>query len=462
MFLQKECYTTQQSPIQQTIVHVQGPPPSQALPALTNLFCWTGIGQLIQGRVIAALLFASAEAVAIVSCWVVVGFFVWPLVRILAVIDAAKYNPNSPSSGGALLALVTACVAGVTATIGLVFVLVAGSAAVTANLGSGETRAARIPQAEEHTTDKTPDESLIADTMEEIPVDEPEEVAQPIVEKKELEAARKKAEAKAAAETAADDKQGVTYTFETKDVIRGIKRALEVRLSGKVSKERLEAIAMELKSSDGSSYDRTFIGYYIPGMKSGERAWATTHFNPRLEVRILGLSMEDESRLLKAPSDPSRAVIGVWIDEVFGRKVTVFYKNGKLFMEDAFGDDSKSEKEIIETKSPFGRRFDATKKSKSGDHWVIDVDKNLQLKDDEGLFSTSRMVKYNGPSSEEGRRAAGFRTWTSIAGTTIEARFAGKRGKTVTLEKRDGKKIELPLEKLSDEDQAFIAAKQKS
>ncbi len=59
------------------------------------------------------------------------------------------------------------------------------------------------------------------------------------------------------------------------------------------------------------------------------------------------------------------------------------------------------------------------------------------------------------------RRESEFRTWTSTASTTIEARFAGKLGKTVTLEKRDGKKIELPLEKLSDEDQAFIAEKQK-
>ena len=54
----------------------------------------------------------------------------------------------------------------------------------------------------------------------------------------------------------------------------------------------LKRIATKLKNSDGQSYDRTFIGYYLPDMKLNSGYWATTHFNPNLEIQILGLTVE--------------------------------------------------------------------------------------------------------------------------------------------------------------------------
>ncbi len=70
-------------------------------------------------------------------------------------------------------------------------------------------------------------------------------------------------------------------------------------------------------------------------------------------------------------------------------------------------------------------------------------------------------AKETGRVAAAKRRELSFRTWTSTAGTTIEARFAGLSGGKVTLEKRDGKKIRVPLDKLSDVDQKFIADKRK-
>ncbi len=54
-----------------------------------------------------------------------------------------------------------------------------------------------------------------------------------------------------------------------------------------------------------------------------------------------------------------------------------------------------------------------------------------------------------------------FRTWTSSAGTTIEARFAGLANGTVILGKRDGKKLKVPLDKFVEADQKFVADKRK-
>jgi hypothetical protein len=55
-----------------------------------------------------------------------------------------------------------------------------------------------------------------------------------------------------------------------------------------------------------------------------------------------------------------------------------------------------------------------------------------------------------------GQAADEWRTWKSTAGTAIEAKLLSSDGKDVTLEKRDGKKLALPLVKLSAADQSYL------
>jgi hypothetical protein len=55
-----------------------------------------------------------------------------------------------------------------------------------------------------------------------------------------------------------------------------------------------------------------------------------------------------------------------------------------------------------------------------------------------------------------GEAAEEWRSWKSMAGTTMEAKLLANDGKQVTLEKRDGKKLTLLLTKLSAEDQSYL------
>ena len=64
--------------------------------------------------------------------------------------------------------------------------------------------------------------------------------------------------------------------------------AYEIRLEKKVPKEFLKEIAKMLNHLEKRKYERTLILYFLPDMKTDSGAWATTHFNPNLEVRILG------------------------------------------------------------------------------------------------------------------------------------------------------------------------------
>lgn len=71
------------------------------------------------------------------------------------------------------------------------------------------------------------------------------------------------------------------------DVIPGQFRILDVELSRKVDEEMLGIVANLLRDADDMVYLRTYIVYYLPGMVSGTRGWATSHFLPDLQVRLI-------------------------------------------------------------------------------------------------------------------------------------------------------------------------------
>ena len=71
------------------------------------------------------------------------------------------------------------------------------------------------------------------------------------------------------------------------DVIPGQFRILDIELSREVDEEMLAVIANLLRDGDDMIYQRTYIVYYLPGMRSGTGGWATAHFLPDLEVRLI-------------------------------------------------------------------------------------------------------------------------------------------------------------------------------
>ena len=141
----------------------------------------------------------------------------------------------------------------------------------------------------------------------------------------------------------------VTYSVIDSHKLLDIKRSLSIRLNKKVSEETLHAIAHKLKSQDSKTYERTFIVYYLPDMHVNAGAWATTHFNPDLEVRIRGLTIEQEKVMRQLPVDQSRDVIGVWLDEtpIVASRIVIFRQVNRYFAESTFSDGSTLKEEII-------------------------------------------------------------------------------------------------------------------
>ena len=93
-----------------------------------------------------------------------------------------------------------------------------------------------------------------------------------------------------------------------------------------------------------------------------------------------------------------RDEIGRWLDEspFAGKRIVIYSANGKLFMESTYQDGSVGTEKITESQSPAGRRFDKSRGSSAGDHWLLDSDGKLRLRDDDGLISTSKPIPKSG------------------------------------------------------------------
>lgn len=59
--------------------------------AICSIFI-PGLGQLVQGRIIPAILFFIAWAISGALVWVLIGWVLLPIVYIWCIIDAAKYK----------------------------------------------------------------------------------------------------------------------------------------------------------------------------------------------------------------------------------------------------------------------------------------------------------------------------------------------------------------------------------
>jgi hypothetical protein len=185
----------------------------------------------------------------------------------------------------------------------------------------------------------------------------------------------------------------VSYSVIQADIVLGIRKSIDVRLTKKVSEATLRAIALELKAGDSRLYDRTFIVYYLPDMPVGAGGWATTHFDPGLEVRILGLAEEAERVDAVAAAISTREDIGRWLDERSGSQIVMYRDRGILYVERYFSDGSVLKEELVETTSQLGRRFESKGGSSLGGHWVIDRTGALQIRDNVGLISKAKPVK---------------------------------------------------------------------
>lgn len=85
----------------------------------------------------------------------------------------------------------------------------------------------------------------------------------------------------------------IPYEVISRDEAGPIKLAFDIGIdliNGRLpNEEELGDISMSLYETEQRKrkHDRTFITFYLPGMKPGSGAFATAHHDPNMDVRIL-------------------------------------------------------------------------------------------------------------------------------------------------------------------------------
>ncbi len=191
--------------------------------------------------------------------------------------------------------------------------------------------------------------------------------------------------------------EDVKYTVSEDTHKRDIKRSVVVILEKKISKDNLHNLAYKIKNSDPANYQRTFIGYYLKGKDKNNGYWATTNFNPNLEVRMLGLSIEDEAVLTKpVVSTANKDVLGVWLDDHpgVGAKMTIYHsKDGKLYLERSYSDGSSGRKEMINFAIENGKRIEDKEGNDFGEYFIINKANQLEFWSKNGNYYTAKNIQ---------------------------------------------------------------------
>lgn len=191
--------------------------------------------------------------------------------------------------------------------------------------------------------------------------------------------------------------KNIKYTIQEDTHLKEIKRSVVVILEEKLSNDELKQLAKKIKKNDPSNYQRTFIVYHLKGEGKNGGAWATTHFNPNLEVIVHGLSKEEEAILAKpAASKIDRKILGVWLNDRpgIGSKMTIFYsKEGKLYLETSYPDGSSGKNEMIELESDKGKRIESKGGNDFGEYFIINKENRLEFWSENGNYYTAKQIE---------------------------------------------------------------------
>ena len=204
--------------------------------------------------------------------------------------------------------------------------------------------------------------------------------------------------------TAKANQDTVTYTIVGEDVIRGIKRGVDVRISRPVTEEELKRIAYEVKSMDKRRFERILIHYWLPNQVIGSGSWAISYFTPMLEIQIQGETSEQYDRRLDRLDDQDESpvtpddeiVVGIWRDNspyIYGLRKIV-RRGSKYFFIAKFDFDGTSiELEYLMSETTSGQRFDRKKPRANPEWMIINADGDLETWDRDGLVGIDKKTR---------------------------------------------------------------------
>jgi len=194
-------------------------------------------------------------------------------------------------------------------------------------------------------------------------------------------------------------KKRTEYTIIEKNCLLPYKCSLSIRIKEKINEGQLKELANKIKKSlsqKEQKANKIFIAYLLPNMKLNAGAWATSHFTPFLEIKIIGVSKEIDAKLKNNKVKYDGKVVGQWVQNQDKHVCAFVKKKGTLYFYNIYSDGSEGKVKLIKKRVDGKIRY-YEKGRNTGEYFSINLSGNLEAYDEDGFIDlyTFTILKYN-------------------------------------------------------------------
>ncbi|WP_281613107.1 hypothetical protein [Flammeovirga sp. SubArs3] len=172
-----------------------------------------------------------------------------------------------------------------------------------------------------------------------------------------------------------------------------LKAMYSIRIPSQLTKNQINNIAVQLKN-ENLDKQNVFIEYLLPDMVLNNGAWATSHYNPTLEIKILGLTKEEEQKVKNeiVKEEVNGDVIGKWYNSMqyIEHTVLIYKEQGNLKVKLKFKSGSESVKDLKYKKVGTNSKY--TYRNDFGEYYILTPNGQLSLYDNDGLITKLKKI----------------------------------------------------------------------
>lgn len=232
------------------------------------------------------------------------------------------------------------------------------------------------------------EKAIVADqseVLDETPVERSEETVSVSIDRNEESTSVVQDEVDAVIET-------IEFQVESVEPMGSAKANINIRLMADATKEELTSVAKRMRR-EHSKYQNLFIFYYLRGQSRDDMAWATSHYNPDLSVRILGSTVE-QSREIERVDDVPGTIQGVWKSNMMGLSmVYILYEKERKQWAMRIklagnGQEGAQSADLELTRKRKKGEIRYISQSRPSEYYVIRSDGKLRSYDEGGLIET--------------------------------------------------------------------------
>ncbi|MEQ1715514.1 MAG: hypothetical protein ABL907_05950 [Hyphomicrobium sp.] len=171
-------------------------------------------------------------------------------------------------------------------------------------------------------------------------------------------------------------------------------RKITVRVAQRLTETALKDLAAALRDKAKPGEKIAAVAAYLPREELSQSPWAVVKLDPGVDVKVLGLRVEEETAFRAEAQSDARDVIGVWLTSppaLPGRLTLVRAKGGKTIAEWHLRSGEKTVDEVFASKTSKGQRYDIA--GSGGAYYLATWSGDLELGDKSRVIAVAERLQ---------------------------------------------------------------------